>query len=76
MAENIKVLDYSDDVARMKFISAINNLDLIQSYALQPTRTYSEAIQRARKDMHAEDVLKAKQLQHQTITSKHVRAQS
>ncbi|XP_022151609.1 uncharacterized protein LOC111019523 [Momordica charantia] len=74
VTEKIKVLDCSNDVARMTFMSIINTPNLIQSYALQPKRTYTEAIQRARKYMHAEDVLKYKQLQHQTTTSKHVRA--
>lgn len=75
MVEIIKVSDCSDDVARMTFMFAtINNPDLIHSYALQPARTYSEAIQRARQYMHAKDELNAKQLQHQTITSKHAQA--
>lgn len=45
MAEKIKVLDCSDDVAKITFMSAINNPDLIQTNALQPARTYSEEIQ-------------------------------
>ncbi|XP_022155997.1 uncharacterized protein LOC111022972 [Momordica charantia] len=76
MLEKIKVPDYSDDVARMTFMVAVNNLDLIQSYALQPTHTYSEAIQRARQHMHAKDMLKAKHLQYQTMTSKYNRSRS
>lgn len=57
-------------------MSAISYPDLAKSYALQSAWTYSEAIQHARKYMHAEDVLKVKQLLHQTTTSKFARAKA
>lgn len=52
MAEKIKVVDYSDEMARSAFITTIIDLDLKKSFALQSAQSYNEVIQDVKKHMN------------------------